>query len=99
MLVCPPDDPHCGYGGVDTSPEAYADPSPLAIIGEQCQEEHRWNCPFPGPINYGPDSPAIWLPEDDLLDDPTLVRKVWPDYPPPKASSEMGYPVMLNFVK
>eukprot|EP00960_Hanusia_phi_P071359 767532-Hanusia_phi.AAC.1 len=99
-------------------------------------ESVRWDCPFPGPINYGPDSPAIWLPEDDLLDDPTLVRlslhfltfrvscsksyslsypdlavapipaltrqqvrKVWPDYPPPKASSDMGYPVMLKFVK
>ena len=33
MLVCDPEDAHCGYGGVDTSPEAYADPSPLAIIG------------------------------------------------------------------
>ena len=38
----------------------------------------RWDCPFPGPMNYGPDSPAIWLPEEDVLDDPTLVRKVWP---------------------
>jgi hypothetical protein len=38
----------------------------------------RWDCPFPGPMNYGPDSPAIWLPEEDVLNDPTLVRKVWP---------------------
>jgi len=83
MLVCDPDSPHCGYGGVDTSEEAYANASPLAIINEQCTKEHSWDCPFPGPKNYGPDSPAIWLPEEDLLDDPTLVRKVWPDYPAP----------------
>ena len=43
----------------------------------------RWDCPFPGPMNYGPDSPAIWLPEEDILDDPTLVRKVWPVFRPP----------------
>jgi len=78
MLVCPPDSSHCGYGGVDTSQEAYNDPSPLAIIGEQCTKKNRWECTFPGPMNYGPDSPAIWLPEEDLLNDPTLVRKVWP---------------------
>jgi len=29
-------------------------------------------------MNFGPDSPAIWLPEEDVLNDPTLVRKVWP---------------------
>lgn len=81
MLVCPSDGsggPHCGYGGVDTSPEAYSNPDPTAIINEHCTAENRWDCPFPGPINYGPDSPAIWLPEEDVLDDPTLVRKVWP---------------------
>ena len=78
MLFCPRDGSggsHCGYGGVDTSEEAYADPDPLAIIGEQV-----WH---PGPTNYGPDSPAVWLPEEDMLDDPTLVRQVWPDWPPP----------------
>jgi len=41
MLVCDPDSPHCGYGGVDTSAEAYANASPLAIINEQCTKEHR----------------------------------------------------------
>mmetsp|Transcript_45648 Transcript_45648/g.103956 ORF Transcript_45648/g.103956 Transcript_45648/m.103956 type:complete len:180 (-) Transcript_45648:58-597(-) len=84
VLVCDPEDPHCGYGGVDNSPEAYADPSPLAIIGEKCLEENAWDCPFPGPMNYGPDSPATWLPEEDAGDG--LVRKVWPDYPEPRAS-------------
>jgi hypothetical protein len=66
--VCDPEDPHCGYGGVDNSPQAYADPSPLAIIGEKCTEENAWDCPYPGPANYGPDSPAIWLPEEDAGD-------------------------------
>lgn len=41
MLVCDPDSPHCGYGGVDTSKEAYNDASPLAIINEKCTKEHR----------------------------------------------------------
>ena len=41
MLVCDPDSPHCGYGGVDTSEEAYNDASPLAIINEKCTKEHR----------------------------------------------------------
>ena len=41
MLVCDPDAPHCGYGGVDTSQEAYDNPNPLAIINEQCTAENR----------------------------------------------------------
>jgi hypothetical protein len=41
MLVCPPDSAHCGYGGVDTSEEAYNNPSPLAIINEHCTAENR----------------------------------------------------------
>ena len=41
MLVCPPDSAHCGYGGVDTSEEAYDNPSPLAIINEHCTAENR----------------------------------------------------------
>ncbi|KAJ1489102.1 hypothetical protein T484DRAFT_3542663 [Baffinella frigidus] len=84
VLVCDPEDPHCGYGGVDNSPEAYADPSPLAIIGEKCLEENAWDCPFPGPMNYGPDSPATWLPEEDAGDG--LV-------PPPttRSSSNRGF--------
>ena len=61
--MCDPEDPHCGYGGVDNSPEAYADPSPLAIIGEEEEDPS-----YPGPANYGPDSPAIWLPEEDAGD-------------------------------
>jgi hypothetical protein len=150
MLFCPRDGsggPHCGYGGVDTSEEAYADPDPLAIIGEGCTKENRlshsllayfdvrpqrcrssvvcfastaftaqkhseiraycrlmclfllvrrWDCTFPGPKNYGPDSPAIWLPEDDVLEDPTLVRKVWPDYPPPSKKKLLLFPQILR---
>mmetsp|Transcript_53873 Transcript_53873/g.127313 ORF Transcript_53873/g.127313 Transcript_53873/m.127313 type:complete len:174 (+) Transcript_53873:3-524(+) len=88
MLTCPPDDPHCGYGGVDTSDEAYNDPiNPLRIIGEECKEENRWDCPFPGPKNYGPDSPVAWLPEEDMGLGDGLTRKVWPDYPEPKPTA------------
>lgn len=41
MLVCPPESAHCGYGGVDTSEEAYNNPDPLAIINEHCTAENR----------------------------------------------------------
>jgi len=46
--------------------QAYADPSPLAIINDN-YKEGQLN-PFPGPKNFGPDSPMIWLDAeaDDL---------------------------------
>jgi len=36
-----------------------SDPSPLAIINDN-YKEGQLN-PFPGPKNYGPDSPMIWV--------------------------------------
>jgi hypothetical protein len=44
MLVCPPESAHCGYGGTDTSEEAYNNPDPLAIINEHCTAENRSDC-------------------------------------------------------
>ena len=36
-----------------------SDPSPLAIINDD-YKEGQLN-PFPGPKNFGPDSPMIWV--------------------------------------
>ena len=41
---------------------AYSNPSPLAIINED-YKEGQLN-PYPGPRNFGPDSPVAWLPEE-----------------------------------
>ncbi len=51
---------------LQNSCQAYADPSPLAIINDN-YKEGQLN-PFPGPKNFGPDSPMIWLDAeaDDL---------------------------------
>ena len=51
--------------------EAYADPSPLAIINED-YKEGQLN-PFPGPVNFGPDSPMSWAPEEEMPDLPGMV--------------------------
>ena len=39
--------------------------------------------PYPGPKNWGPDSPIAWLPEDEMEGFEGMVRKKWPDYPEP----------------
>lgn len=71
------DDPDCDYGNVaKNKEEAYANPSPLAIINDD-YKEGQLN-PFPGPRNFGPDSPMSWLGEDDELG--LGVAAVWPDY-------------------
>ncbi|KAJ1480916.1 hypothetical protein T484DRAFT_1900334 [Baffinella frigidus] len=76
------DDPECGYGGIATDREAaYADPSPLAIIGEQYGEGDV--NPYPGPKNWGPDSPISWLPEEEMEGYEGMVREQWPEYPAP----------------
>ena len=46
---------------------------------------------LPGPRNYGPDSPYLWLPEAAADDIP--ARKTWPAYPTPKVT---GDPVQIN---
>jgi len=67
------DDPDCGYGNVALNKEeAYADPSPLAIINED-YKEGQLN-PFPGPVNFGPDSPMSWAPAEEMPDLPGMVR-------------------------
>ena len=58
--------------------EAYADPSPLAIIND-AYVEGKLN-PYPGPKNFGPDSPISWLPEEEMDSMPGMVAEVWPDY-------------------
>jgi len=84
------EDENCGYGNVNLDPAAYDDPSPLAIINMDYKEGDV--NPYPGPRNWGPDSPVAWLPEEEEADYPGLVRKEWPDYPPPKeeAARAMG---------
>ncbi|EKX45285.1 hypothetical protein GUITHDRAFT_163361, partial [Guillardia theta CCMP2712] len=73
------EDPSCGYGNINLDREAaYSNPSPLAIINDD-YKEGQLN-PYPGPRNFGPDSPVAWLPEEEMDDYPGMVRKVWPDY-------------------
>mmetsp|Transcript_46347 Transcript_46347/g.112854 ORF Transcript_46347/g.112854 Transcript_46347/m.112854 type:complete len:159 (+) Transcript_46347:75-551(+) len=78
------EDPKCGYGNVNLDPAAYDDESPLAIINMK-YDDVKAN-PFPGPRNYGPDSPYIWL--SDEAADGIPAAKVYPDYPEPKATSD-----------
>merc|ERR1719183_897888 len=73
------EDPDCGYGNIALNrEEAYADPSPLAIIND-AYVEGKLN-PYPGPKNFGPDSPISWLPEEEMDSMPGMVAEVWPDY-------------------
>ena len=73
------EDPDCGYGNIALNrEEAYADPSPLAIIND-AYVEGKLN-PYPGPKNFGPDSPISWLPEEEIDSMPGMVAEVWPDY-------------------
>mmetsp|Transcript_11515 Transcript_11515/g.32140 ORF Transcript_11515/g.32140 Transcript_11515/m.32140 type:complete len:163 (+) Transcript_11515:182-670(+) len=74
------EDPKCGYGNVNLDPAAYKDLSPLAIINEDYKKDQV--NPFPGPKNWGPDSPIAWLPEDGSVAG-LPKRLIWPDYPPP----------------
>jgi len=78
------EDPMCGYGGVSLDPKAYEDASPLALINEN-YKEGQLN-PYPGPRNFGPDSPYAWLPEEAADDVP--ARSMWPDYPAKKTTGE-----------
>jgi hypothetical protein len=94
------EDPDCGYGNIALNrEEAYADPSPLAIINEK-YGEGKLN-PFPGPRNFGPDSPMIWAPEDEMADYPGMVAETWPDYkgsPNAAANAEKSGVQLLRMV-
>lgn len=39
--------------------------------------------PYPGPKNWGPDSPISWLPEEEMEGYEGMVREQWPEYPAP----------------
>jgi len=95
------DDPDCGYGNVALNKEeAYADPSPLAIINED-YKEGQLN-PFPGPVNFGPDSPMSWAPEEEMPDLPGMVAKVWPEYtgsPNSRVNQEKSPVQLLRMVR
>ena len=61
------------YGNINLDPKAYkGDASPLAIINEDYDPPN--SAPFPGPRNYGPDSPFSYLPEAAV--DPAFPKRM-----------------------